>query len=72
MKSITILKILNTLRLTPKLSLVTKLGFHIVFLQIETYNPINLIIVDHWDKKAGQTVDRLKSQKLHLPLQIVI
>ena len=43
----------------------TKLGFHIVFLQTETYNPINLIIVDNWDKKAGHAVDRLKSQKLH-------
>ena len=39
------------------MSLVTKLGFHIVFLQIETYNPINLIIVDNWDKKAGQLID---------------
>ena len=29
------------------MSLVTKFGFHIVFLQIETYNPINLIIVDN-------------------------
>ena len=37
--------------------LVTKLGFHIVFLEIETYNPINLIIVDNWDKKAGQLID---------------
>ena len=41
------------------MSLVTKLGFHIVFLQIETYNPItgNLMIVDNWDKKAGQLID---------------
>ena len=39
------------------MSLVTKLGFHIVFFQIETYNPINLIIVDNWDKKAGQLID---------------
>ena len=37
--------------------LVTKLGFHIVFLQIETYNPINLIKVDNLDKKAGQLID---------------
>ena len=54
------------------MSSVTKLGFHIVFLQIETYNPINLIIVDHSNKKAVHAVDRLKSQKLHLPFQIVI
>ena len=40
-----------------KLSLVTKLGFHVVFLQIETCNPINLIIVDNFDKKAGQLID---------------
>ena len=39
------------------MSLVTKLGFHIAFLQIETYNPINLIKVDNWDKKAGQVID---------------
>ena len=37
--------------------LVTKLGFHIVFLQIETYNLINQIILDNWDKKAGQLID---------------
>ena len=37
------------------MSLVTKLGFRIVFLQIETYNSINLIIVD--DKNAGQLID---------------
>ena len=29
------------------MSLVTKFGFHIVFLQNETYNPINLILVDN-------------------------
>ena len=40
-----------------KLSSVTKLGFNIVFLQIETYNPINLIIVDNWDRKAGQLIN---------------
>ena len=40
------------------MSLVTKLGFHIVFLQIETYNSINLIIVDDWDKNAGQLIDQ--------------
>ena len=39
------------------MSLVRKLGFHIVFLQIETYNSINLIIVDDWDKNAGQLID---------------
>ena len=39
------------------MALVTKLGFNIVFLQIETYNPINIIIVDNWDKKAGQLID---------------
>ena len=39
------------------MSLVTKLGFDIVFFQIETYKPINLIIVDNWDKKAGQLID---------------
>ena len=39
------------------MSSVTKLGFHIVFLQIETYNPINLIIVDNWDKKAERLID---------------
>ena len=44
-------------KVSYKLSSVTKLGFHIVFLQIGTYNPINLIIVDNWDKKAGHAVD---------------
>ena len=32
-----------------------KLGFPCFFLQIETYNPINLIIVDNWDKKGHLT-----------------